>query len=803
MQYGFFDQPNHEYVITNPKTPVKWINYIGTLNFGGFVDHTGGAIICRQDPALNRITKYISQNPDSDFKGETLYIRIHTENGYKIFSPFYVPTLHQLTSYECRVGLGYSIITSTYQDVRCSVTIFVPKDKQVEIREIRITNQGTKPLIIDIIPVVEYTHFDALKQLTNADWVPQTMQSKAIQDGDSTILVQYPFMNKDRQINYFTANLPCSSYETDRFHFLGNQGYGSWSDPQSLYQHELDNHLANRGDNIAAMLIPLGQIRPGECHQVITQLGQTDQIPTVLSQVQDFRNPKIVKQAFDIMKQEWDQFLSALQVQTPNEAMNQMLNTFNPYQCAMTANWSRYLSYYQLGYGARGIGFRDNAQDIMGITTNDPQFAKTLLMRLISTQKQDGSAMHQFNPLNMIANEGDSLEMEDRDHFYSDDHLWMILAVTQYLKESGDLSFLEVPLPFYEKDKQEKPIESGTVLEHLRRGLQFTCNNLGSHGLPLLGFADWNDTVNLPKGAESSFTACLFGRAALEMIALYQFLGDQSAAQLITADYEKIKTNFLNHTWDGAWFLRYFDHNGQPIGSHQNQYSQIYTNAQSWAVLAGFAPEEKARQALDSVYEKLNTRFGIKLSTPGFNGYDPNFGGVTTYPPGAKENGGIFLHSNPWVLIAETMLGNGERACQYYDQINPANKNDLIEIFEQEPYVYPQNILGDEHPQFGLARNSWLSGTASWSYQAATQYILGIRPGYQGLTIDPCIPSSWSEFSVNRKLRKSVYQILVHNPDGKNKGIKKMIVDGVQHPLTPIAYFDDGETHQIEVWLGE
>ncbi len=802
MQNGYFDETNHEYVITNPKTPVKWINYIGSLDFGGFVDQTGGALICRNDPALNRITKYITQNPDSDFKGESLYIRIHKDQGFQIFSPFFVPTLTELDSYECRVGLGYTVITSSFANLRCEVTIFVPENKHVEIRDIKITNLGNNPLKLDVIPVVEYTHFDALKQLTNADWVPQTMQSRLVNHQDKSILIQYPFMNRDRQINYFTANIPCSSYETDRFHFLGNSGYGTWVSPQSLLADQLGNHLANRGDNIAAMIIPFGIVRPGECHQVITQLGQTDQISSVLSQINQFNNPKFTQKALESLKTKWFDFLSTLHVETPDVEMNQMLNTFNPYQCVMTATWSRYLSYYQLGYGARGIGFRDNAQDIMGITTNDPGFAKKLLLRLISTQKRDGSAMHQFNPLTMIANEGDSLEMEDRYHFYSDDHLWMILAVAQYLKETGDLPFLETEIPFYEKDKQEQVIESGTVLEHIERGLSFTLNHLGTHGLPLLGFADWNDTVNLPKGAESSFTACLFGRAALEMIRLYKFLGNQQSAEKLTANYEKIKTNFLKHAWDGAWFIRYFDHNGQPIGSKTNQYSKIYTNAQSWAVLSGFALQEQAAQALDAVYEKLNTKFGIKLSTPGFNGYDPVLGGVTTYPPGAKENGGIFLHSNPWVMIAETMLGNGEHAYQYYNQINPANKNDLIEIFEQEPYVYPQNILGDEHPQFGLARNSWLSGTASWAFQAATQYILGIRPDYAGLILDPCIPAAWDGFQVTRKIRNSTYQIKIHNPNNKNKGINHMTVDGVQHPPQPIPYFEDDKIHQIEVWLG-
>jgi cellobiose phosphorylase len=363
------------------------------------------------------------------------------------------------------------------------------------------------------------------------------------------------------------------------------------------------------------------------------------------------------------------------------------------------------------------------------------------------------------------------------------------------------LSFLNKQITYYDKEKDIKSRESGMVLDHLKRALAFTKNSIGKHGLPLLGFADWNDCVNLPKGAESIFNACLYGKDLLEMIDLSKKLGEKGWVEGYTNDYEAMKAKFNESCWDGEWFVRWFDANDTPLGSKTNKYGKIYINAQSWSVIAGFASPEKARRALDSVKEKLNTSKGIKLSTPGFNGYDTAYGGITTYPPGAKENGGIFLHSNPWVMIAETIMGNGEMAYMYYDQINPAKKNDIIDEYECEPYVYPQNILGDEHPQFGLARNSWLSGTSSWTYQAATKYILGILPQYDGLMIDPCIPKSWDGFSIDRYFRGALYKIVVKNPGHVSKGVGKVLVNGKQISGNIVAAAKSGETVNVEVTL--
>jgi cellobiose phosphorylase len=390
--------------------------------------------------------------------------------------------------------------------------------------------------------------------------------------------------------------------------------------------------------------------------------------------------------------------------------------------------------------------------------------------------------------------------MEDRPHYYSDDHLWSILCVTAYIKETGDFAFLNERIPYYEKDRDGNPLHSAPVRDHVKRALSFTRANTGRHGLPLLGFADWNDTVNLPTGSESLFTANLYGWALREFIELLEHLGQP--ADEYQAAYDEMKECVEEHGWDGEWYVRYFDEAGEPLGSRKNTYGQIYLNGQSWAVLSGFASPERARQAMQSVYEKLNTKYGIKLSAPGFNGFDPKYGGVTTYPPGAKENGGIFLHPNPWAMIAETLLGNGDRAYEYYSQINPAGKNEGIDLYEIEPYVYAQNILGDEHPQFGLGRNSWLSGTASWCYQAATQWILGIRADYNGLRIDPCIPSPWDGFKASRKYRGVTYHIQVTNPNHVCKGVEKVSVRGGQAKGSLIRADEGVSEVHVEVTLG-
>ncbi|MDN3678850.1 glycosyl transferase [Vibrio tapetis subsp. quintayensis] len=803
MKFGYFDDSNKEYVATTPITPIKWCNYVGTLDFGGLVDSNGGVLICKGDPALNRITKYVAQLPNSDFKGSTLYLKVTNKQGdVEVFSPFYTPTLKPLDKFENHTGLSYTNIISEAFGVRCEATFFVPKNQPVLLQDIKITNISDEELHVDVVPVYEFTHFDALKQLLNADWVPQTMMVQPhTEESGHIVLEQYAFMKRDFAVNLMTADRVATSFDGDRQQFLGDFGFGSWAAPQALNNPELGNTDCLRGDNIGALNLRLGWLATGDTERTVVQLTQMESLEAAKPLMAKYRDHAEVDAAFKELAEGWDSYLDILQVDTPDPSMNSMLNVHNPRQCHTTKNWSRYLSLYQLGYGARGIGFRDSSQDTLGVIAHMPEEAREFIERLLSVQKADGSAMHQFFPSTMEANEGDSREEEDRPNYYGDDHLWIIYAVTQYVKETGNAAFLDKEIPFYEKDADGEPVSAASVWDHLCRSIHFTYTNTGAHGLPLLGFADWNDTVNLPTGAESMMVANMYGKALLDMLDLCELRDDVVLSEKFAEQYQQMKDVVNTQGWDGAWYVRYFDEAGAPIGSHTNEQGQIYTNGQSWPVISGFATQERAATALNSVYSKLNTANGIKLSTPGYNGFDPKLGGVSTYPPGAKENGGIFLHSNPWVMIAEAQMGNGDRAYEYYKQINPASKNDSLDVFQSEPYCYPQNILGDEHKQFGLGRNAWLSGTSSWTYVAGTQWILGIRPEIDGLVVDPCIPAKWPEFSVRRQFRGATYNIRVSNPRNVCKGVAQMRVNGEVIVGNKAPAFTSGE-HTIEVVLG-
>ncbi|HEX2905800.1 MAG TPA: hypothetical protein VHO69_02995, partial [Phototrophicaceae bacterium] len=541
---------------------------------------------------------------------------------------------------------------------------------------------------------------------------------------------------------------------------------------------------------------------PGETKRVITQLGQAPSVERALPQIRQYWDETAVDQAFAELHAFWEKYLDTITVQTPNTSLNSMLNVHNVRQCHTTKNWSRYLSLYQLGLGSRGIGYRDSMQDIMGVVAHMPDEARAFLKQILSAQLRAGYANHMYFPLTMQGAMGEVEDMPERPQYYSDDHLWGVLATCAYLKETGDFALLDEIVPFYDKDRATgQALESGTVLEHLVRAVEFTRGDVGAHGVPLAGYADWNDTVNLHRGGESLFTANLYGVALKELIGLAEYRGDTAMAEKYAAYYDDMKARVNECAWDGEWYVRYFLPNGEPLGSQQNPAGKIYTNGQSWPVLSGFATPERAEMALESVRKYLNTAHGIKLSAPGYNGFDPTVGGISTYPPGAKENGGIFLHANPWVIIAETKMGRGDRAFEYYNQINPAAKNDIIDLYECEPYCYPQNILGDDHPQFGLARNAWLSGTASWMYQSGTQYILGVRASYSGLELDPCIPAAWEQFTMRRKYRGALYVITVTNPNHVNQGVKSVVVDGKPITGNIVPVFADG-THTVAVTLG-
>jgi cellobiose phosphorylase len=759
--FGHYDDAAREYVVTDPRTPTKWVNYIGTLDFGGFVDQTGGLNICKKDPANNRITGYKIDTPQNAMRGNTLYCRIQNADGtYTVFSPFFTPTLTPYDKFECRMGLGYNKWIVRMNGLEFEIKLFVPAGASQVVTDVKVRNiSAPENVQVDVIPLVEFSHPDALKNLTNADWVPQTMKGKAV----GNVITQYPHMAEGKRANFLTANRPMDSFTTDRNKFLGNHGYGTYFQPGGLMGDHLDNYEALRADNgnsIAAILYRLGSIARGQEARIITQLGQNTSVQAAANSIARFQDPKNVDAAFADLNTSWREYLDHLRdVETPDSGLNKIVNTLGPRQNHATFFWSRYLSLNQLGYGGdRGIGVRDTNQDLMGVLPYMPDKAREMIEKLLSVQRFDGSSMHQFNPLTMKASIGEGHAGTEQD-FYSDDHLWNILSVVEYVKETGDTAFLNKVIGYYDEGTGEK--KSGAVLEHLHRALAFTSGNLGRHGLPKLGWADWNDAFNM-EGSESVFSACLYGKALLEMQELMDVFGDAKSAQGYAEEYDRIKKNVNKYAWDGEWYVSYIDKDGTPVGSKKNEEGQIYLYTQAWAVISGFASPNRAARAMQSVQEKLDTKHGIKVMTPAYRQMQPGIS-ASTYTPGLKENAGVFLHPNPWAAIAETMLGHGERAVQIIDRINPLKKD--TKTYECQPDVFVQNIASDEHPQFGLARNPWLSGTVSWVNQATTKNILGIRPTYKGLMIDPSIPERWPGYTATRVFRGVACNIRVERGD--------------------------------------
>jgi cellobiose phosphorylase len=794
--FGHYDDAAREYVVTDPRTPTKWVNYIGTLDFGGFVDQTGGLNICKKDPANNRITGYKIDTPQNAMRGNTLYCRIKNADGaYTVFSPFFTPTLTPYDKFECRMGLGYNKWLVRMNGLEFEIKMFIPAGASQVVTDVKVRNiSAPKNVQVDVIPLVEFSHPDALKNLTNADWVPQTMKGKAV----GNVITQYPHMAEGRRANFLTANRPMDSFTTDRNRFLGSHGYGTYAEPGGLAEEHMDNYQALRADNgnsIAAILYSLGSIAQGQESRIIIQLGQNTSVEAAADSIARLQDPQNVDAEFVALHASWRGYLDHLRdVETPDSALNKIVNTLGPRQNHATFFWSRYLSLNQLGYGGdRGIGVRDTNQDLMGVLPYMPDKARDMIEKLLSVQRFDGSSMHQFNPLTMKASIGEGHAGSEQD-FYSDDHLWNVLAVVEYVKETGDTAFLSKIIGYYDEGAGEK--RSGTVLQHLHRALAFTPGNLGRHGLPKLGWADWNDAFNM-EGSESVFSACLYGKALLEMQELMDVLGDVKSAQGYAEEYDRIKKNVNKHAWDGEWYVSYIDKDGKPVGSKKNEEGQIYLYTQAWAVIAGFASPDRAARAMKSVQEKLDTKHGIKVMTPAYKKTQPGIS-ASTYTPGLKENAGIFLHPNPWAAIAETMLGHGERAVQIIDRINPLKQD--TNTYECQPDVFVQNMASDEHPQFGLARNPWLSGTVSWVNQATTKNILGIRPTYNGLMIDPCIPENWPGYTATRVFRGVACHIRVER--GGESTV--MLVDGkpVEGNVVPASFLSGKTKVEIVVKLG-
>lgn len=812
MKYGFFDDENREYVITRPDTPLPWINYLGTDGFYSLISNTSGGYCFYQDAKLRRLTRYRYNNIPMDSNGRYIYIN----DGDEIWNPMWKPMKKNLDSYECRHGLGYTKILGQKSELEVSTLFFVPLEARNEIWQIVLTNKSSKTKKIRIWSYIEWALWDAQDDMTNFQRNYSTGQVE-VEDGN--IFHKTEYRERRNHYAYFATNEKVSGFDTSRDAFVGV--HNGLEAPKVISDGKCTNSIAYGWLPIGVHQIDI-ELKPGESKVINFILGyaenpednkflidgkiRKDEFEKVKEK---FLNSATINDEFNKLKKYWEQILSSYQITSPNKIVNRMVNTWNQYQCMITFNLSRSASLYESGIG-RGMGYRDSNQDILGFVHIIPQRARQRILDLASTQLSDGMCFHQYQPLTKKGN-------SDIGGGFNDDPLWLILSTTAYIKETGDVNILKEKVGFADDANVNT-----TLLDHLHISLYYTLNNLGPHGLPLIGHADWNDCLNLncfstspgesfqlaghienDKVAESVMIAGLFCKACDEMVELLKFVGLAGRVDEYVMHADRMRKSVLDYGWDGEWFLRAYDANGNKVGSKENDEGKIFIESQGWSVLGKVGTENGySLKSLESVKKHLATENGIILQQPAYSKYYVNLGEVSSYPPGYKENAGIFTHNNTWIQIAETMLGRGEQALQYYLSICPANKEEQIDTYRCEPYVYSQMTAGKDAPTAGEAKNSWLTGTAAWSFVSISQYILGIKADYDGLVIDPCIPKDWKEFNVTRRFRNSVYNISITNPKSVNKGVKKVLVDGKEIKGNKIPIIENEKEIIVKVELG-
>ena len=805
MRYGYFDDQNREYVITQPETPMPWINYLGSKDFFGIISNTAGGYSFYKDARLRRVTRFRYNDAPLDSNGRYIYLRDDSQSSHMgspfYWSPSWQPTRKPLDHYECRHGMGYTKIHSKSAGIESDTLYFVPVDENLEIWVMTIANLRATRADLSIFAAVEFCLWDAMDDATN---LQRNLSIGEVEVEDNVIYHKSEYRERRDHFAFFTSSQELDGFDTQREAFLG--AYRGWDAPLAVERGSLQNSIAHGWQPIGAQQIKIS-LQPGENMKIIFLLGyqenledekfdppgsQTINKRAVRQTIEHYLDPIVVQQSFNDLQRYWTGLLERFQIKTPNHHTNRMVNIWNPYQCMVTFNLSRSASYFETGIG-RGMGFRDSNQDLLGFVHLVPAEARQRILDLAATQMLSGGAYHQYQPLTRRGNNEVGSD-------FNDDQLWLVLATAAYIKETGDWEILNQAVPFENQPGSETPL-----YDHLDSAIQFTRQRLGPHGLPLIGRADWNDCLNLNcfsdtpgqsfqttnsrdgKIAESVFIAGLFVMAAREMAQIAIRKGHRLQADEYSCAAEDIERAVWKYGWDGEWFRRAYDNFGHPVGSKECDEGQIYIEPQGINVMAGLGVTDgRARQALDSVATHLATPHGIVLHQPAYSRYYLHLGEISSYPPGYKENAGIFCHTNPWVMIAETKIGRGDRALDYYLRINPSARESLSEVHRSEPYVYAQMIAGKDAPTFGEAKNSWLTGTAAWNYVAVTQWILGIRPGYDGLEIDPVLSADWDGYEASRMFRGVLYDIRVKRAGSGNE--VHLEVDGrpVEGKVVPV-----------------
>ncbi len=816
MKFGHFDDANKEYVITDPKTPYPWINYLGTQEFFSLISNTAGGYHFFKDARLRRITRYRYNNVPVDVGGRYFYVK----DGDTIWSPGWSPVKTELDKYSCRHGMGYTIISGEKNGVCAEVTFFVPQDFNGEVQKLVIKNSSDQKKELKLFSFIEWCLWDAQDDSTNFQ---RNFNTGEVEIEGSTIYHKTEYKERRDHFAFYTVNCPIDGFDTDRESFIGL--YNGFDNPQCVLKGESSNSVADGWSPIASHMINL-TLEPDEEKTLVFLLGYVENgedkwdenggmnKQKAYDMIKSMNTAKKADAALKELKKTWDELLSKYSVNTPDDKMNRMVNIWNQYQCMVTFNMSRSASYFESGIG-RGMGFRDSNQDLLGFVHQIPDRARERLIDLASTQYEDGGCYHQYQPLTKKGNHeigGD----------FSDDPLWMIYAVAQYIKETGDWSILDEEVPYDNDITRAKP-----MMDHLTQSFYHIVNNLGPHGLPLAMRADWNDCINLscfsetpgesfqtstcPKYgelkysrvAESVMVGGMFTFIGPEYVSICRYKGLYDEAYKAHAEINKMADALLKYGFDGEWFIRAYDDFGKKMGSKECDEGKIFIEPQGFCVMSGIGKDEGLDiKTLDSVDKYLNSEYGLVLNNPPYSKYYVEYGEISTYPGGYKENAGIFCHNNAWIICAEAFVGRGDKAFEYYSKIAPAYLEDISEIHRTEPYVYAQMIAGKDAKRHGEAKNSWLTGTAAWNFVAVSQYILGIIPDYDGLKIDPSIPSDWEGFTAVRKFRGATYNITVKNPHFISKGIESVTVNGEKLEGNIIPAFEEGKTVEVEVVMG-
>ncbi len=779
MSYGYFDVENKEYVITRPDTPVPWMNYLHNDEYCALISNNAGGYSFHLSARDKRILRYRLNNIPMDRPGRYLYIRDEKTKDY--WSATWQPVLKNLDDYktETRHGFGYTKVRSEYKGVESETVYAVPVDDNLELWHLTLTNKTKTTKTLTLTSYAEFCLFHALNDMSNFQYTFNIARAYA-KDG---IIHHTTMIENAGHYVFFATDRKFSSYDCDREKFLGL--YRSEANPLAVENGKCSNTTADGGNPVAATCMTL-TLKPGQSQSVTYILGAASSIPAGAKLVKKYSRKGALTQVMDDLKAHWEERLGALQVKTPDEDVNLCLNQWNAYQVHTTFSMSRGPSIYEGGIG-RGMGFRDSNQDVLGVMHSIPEKVKKLIMELACNMFKDGTAYHQFFRL---TGEGEGKG-------YSDDALWIILSTTAYIKETGDIKFMNEKVRWADGGV-------GTMYDHLKAAILYTFHHTGQKQMPEMGFADWNDTlhINGPKPGVSVWVGQFLVKGSRDMAEAADAMGKKADAKMFRKVGDTMAKRINQTCWDGAWYIRAWNGWQEPIGSKRCGEGKMHLNSQSWAIISGVADEKRGKITMDSVKEHLDSDYGIALVWPAYRHFNKRVGGISTFPPGLKENGAIFCHANTWAIIAEAMLGRGDQAMKYYKQLTPAVKDRIQDVHKAEPYVYAQSIASKEHRDFGLARNSWLSGTASWMYVAATQYLLGIRPTYKGLMIDPCIPTQWNGFEATRRFRGVQYHIVVRNPQRVSKGVREMWVDGRLMEGNVIPPQKGNKIHQVEVTLG-